>query len=171
MRHGTMQHRIRLILISCLLVMVGLITGPSVTHSRAEEQPPGSSQVGQGSPDDVGTRGLMPLERVQMLQPLNQGVQLPAIVGAGRCTGPDTPISPNGTFPLTCPVNSPLGGNKMLVLPEVWYAGNGCIVTVDKPRVVPIGNNLGVTATMINRCGSGYKGTEGGLAWIILELK
>ncbi len=131
----------------------------------------GPSQESTQADRDVGTRGLIPLERTQLSQPQIQSAPLPAIVGAGRCTGPDTPIPPNGTFPLTCPVNSTLSGARMLVLPEVWYAGNGCIVTVDKPRVVPVGNNLGVTATMMNRCASGYKGTEGGLAWIILELK
>lgn len=172
MRHQEKLRRNRLSAVSSVVVMAGLLVGSSVTHSGAEEQLSGSSQAGQGSSDDVGTRGLLaPPERIQLLQPQSQGVQLPTIVSAGRCTGPATLIPPNGTFPLTCPVNSPLGGAQMLVLPEVWFAGNGCIVTVDKPRVVPIGNNLGVTATMINRYGDHYKGTKGGLAWIILQLK
>lgn len=171
MRSRTMQHHDQWTLISCVLVAVGLMSGPFVTDSGAEERTPGLSQTGQGSSDDIGTRGLIPLERTQLSQPQIQSAPLPAIVGAGRCTGPDTPIPPNGTFPLACPVNSTLAGARMLVLPEVWYAGNGCIVTSDKPRVVLIGNNLGVTATMMNRCAIGYKGTEGGLAWIILELK
>jgi len=58
MRYGTMQPRNRLIAISGLLAVVGLITGPSVTHSGAEKQSSGSSQAGQGSSDDVETRGL-----------------------------------------------------------------------------------------------------------------
>jgi hypothetical protein len=88
-----------------------------------------------------------------------------------NCAGPATSIQPKGTFPLTCPVNSPLGGAQMLVLPEMWVPGNGCIVTVDKPRVVMIGNNFGVTATFTNRCGTPYKGSEGGLAWMILKIQ
>ncbi|MGH7428107.1 MAG: hypothetical protein ACREJ4_07085 [Candidatus Methylomirabilaceae bacterium] len=91
------------------------------------------------------------------------------IVGstAQSCRGPATFLSPKQTLPLTCNVTSPLGGAKMLVLPEMWVPGNGCIVTTDKPRVVMVGNNFGVSATLTNRCGSSYKASEGGLAWII----
>ena len=87
-----------------------------------------------------------------------------------NCRGASTLISPNQTFPLTCNVTTPLGGAQILVLPEMWVPGNGCIVTTDKPRVVMVGNNFGVTATFTNRCGSGYQGSEGGLAWEIVQI-
>jgi hypothetical protein len=86
------------------------------------------------------------------------------------CRGPETVVAPNQTFPLTCNVTSPLGGAQMVVLPEMWVPGNGCIVTTDKPRVVIVGNNFGVSATFRNRCGSSYKGSEGGLAWEIVRI-
>ncbi len=88
-----------------------------------------------------------------------------------RCQGPQRGIAPKETFNLTCNVVSPLGGSKMLVLPEMWVPGNGCIVTVDQPRVVMVGNNFGVSATFTNRCGSGYMGSEGGLAWLIYQMQ
>jgi len=87
-----------------------------------------------------------------------------------NCHGPSNFVSPNQTFPLTCNVTSPLGGAQVLVLPEMWVPGNGCIVTIDKPRVVMVGNNFGVAATFTNRCGSAYKGSEGGLAWEIVQI-
>ena len=86
------------------------------------------------------------------------------------CRGPASVIAPNQTFPLTCNVTSPLGGAQMLILPEMWVPGNGCIVTTDKPRVVPVGNNFGVSATFRNRCASAYNGSEGGLAWEIVRV-
>jgi len=88
-----------------------------------------------------------------------------------KCTGPNRQIAPKETFNLTCNVVSPLGGNKMLILPEMWVPGNGCIVTVDKPRVVMVGNNFGVSATFTNRCGSSFLGSEGGLAWFIYQIQ
>ncbi len=88
-----------------------------------------------------------------------------------RCQGPQRFIAPKETFNLTCNVVSPLGGNKMLVLPEMWVPGNGCIVTVDQPRVVMVGNNFGVSATFTNRCAGGYMGSEGGLAWLIYQMQ
>jgi hypothetical protein len=88
-----------------------------------------------------------------------------------RCKGPQRFIAPKETFNLTCDVVSPLGGSKMLVLPEIWVPGNGCITTVDKPHVVMVGNNFGVSATFTNRCGSGYMGSEGGLAWLIYQMQ
>ncbi len=86
------------------------------------------------------------------------------------CRGPETFVSPNQTFPLTCNVTSPLGGAQMLILPEMWVPGNGCIVTTDKPRVVMVGNNFGVNATFQNRCGGAQKGSEGGLGWQIIQI-
>ena len=87
------------------------------------------------------------------------------------CKGPDRNIAPKEIFNLTCNVVIALGGSKMLVLPEAWTPGNGCIVTVDKPRVVMVGNNFGVSATFTNRCGWTYRGTEGGLAWLIYQIQ
>lgn len=87
------------------------------------------------------------------------------------CKGPQRLIAPQEIFNLTCNVVSPLGGSKMLILPEVWIPGNGCIVTVDKPRVVMVGNNFGVTATFTNRCASGMMGSEGGLSWLIYQMQ
>src|SRR5438105_9801692 len=52
---------------------------------------------------------------------------VPVLNAIQTCTGPETFVQPNGTFPLTCQVDSPLGGAQMLVLPEIWVAGNGCI--------------------------------------------
>jgi len=94
------------------------------------------------------------------------------IVGstAQNCRGPATLLSPRQTLPLTCNVTSPLGGAKVLVLPEMWVPGNGCIVTTDKPRVVMVGNNSAVRATLTNRCSSSYRASEGGLAWIIFQI-
>jgi hypothetical protein len=86
------------------------------------------------------------------------------------CRGSAGFVSPGGSFSLTCDVVSPLGGSKMLVLPEMWVPGNGCIVTTDKPRVVIAGNNFGVTGTFTNRCGSSMAGSEGGLAWLIVQI-
>lgn len=88
-----------------------------------------------------------------------------------RCQGPQRSVAPNETFVLTCNVTSSLGGNQMLILPEVWFPGNGCITTVDKPRVVVVGNSSAVSATFTNRCGSGFMGTEGGLAWLIYQIQ
>ncbi len=99
------------------------------------------------------------------------GVVVSAVPGVQHCQGPQRSVAPNETFVLTCNVTSPLGGNQMLILPEVWFPGNGCITTVDKPRVVVVGNNSGVSATFTNRCGSGYMGTEGGLAWLIYQIQ
>lgn len=88
-----------------------------------------------------------------------------------RCQGPQRSVAPNETFVLTCNVTSPLGGSQVLIVPEMWVPGNGCIVTVDKPRVVMVGNNMGVTATFTNRCGGGSMGTDGGLAWLIYQIQ
>ena len=88
-----------------------------------------------------------------------------------KCTGPARPIAPNEVFNLTCTVVSPLGGDKILVLPEMWTPGNGCIATTDKPRVILVGNNYSVTANFTNRCGGGYMGTEGGLGWLIFQVQ
>jgi hypothetical protein len=89
---------------------------------------------------------------------------------AQTCHGPSSLLAPRQTVALTCPVTSPLGGSKMIILPEMWVPGNGCIVTADKPRVVVVGNNFAVNATLVNRCGSAYKASEGGLGWIIHQI-
>lgn len=86
------------------------------------------------------------------------------------CRGPDTFLAPKQTYSLTCNVTSPLGGAQMLILPEMWVPGNGCIVTTNKPRVVMVGNNFGVNATFTNRCGALQKKSEGGLAWQIIQI-
>ena len=86
------------------------------------------------------------------------------------CTGPARFIEPHQTFSLRCKVTTPLGGSQMLVLPEVWIPGNGCIFTTDKPRVIAVGNDQAVQATFTNRCANPYKGSEGGLGWIIVRL-
>jgi hypothetical protein len=157
----------------CAVLLTGAVTPKLV--SGADDPPARSGQAGQGaSSEEVGTRGLNPDPAQRPIEParvMPRQEPPPPIVNAGRCAGPTTMVLPNGTFLLTCPVNSSLGGAQMLVLPEMWVPGNGCIVTVDQPRVVMIGNNLGVTATMKNRCGGSVKGSEGGLAWIILDLK
>ena len=88
-----------------------------------------------------------------------------------HCVGPATFFAPNATFNLTCPVVSPIGGANLFVLPEMWIPGNGCIATVDKPRVIRVGNSFSVTANFTNRCGSGYKGSEGGLGWFIYQVQ
>lgn len=88
-----------------------------------------------------------------------------------KCKGPNRPIAPKETFTLTCNVETHLGGDRVLIFPEMWVPGNGCIVTVDKPRVVMVGNNLGVTATFTNRCGGSFLGSEGGLAWFIYQIQ
>jgi hypothetical protein len=127
------------------------------------EQKPSEGQVEErGVP---GMPGISPIIR----NPVESQAQVSSTIQ--KCAGPDTLIQPNGSFPLTCPVNSTLAGYKMLVLPEMWLPGNGCIVTVEKPRVVMIGNNFGVAATFTNRCGSAYKASEGGLAWMILQIQ
>jgi hypothetical protein len=85
------------------------------------------------------------------------------------CRGPNTFISQNQTFSLTCNVTSTLGGAQMFILPEMWVPGNGCIITTNKPRVVMVGNNFGVNATFKNRCAGAQKKSEGGLAWQIIQ--
>lgn len=101
---------------------------------------------------------------------------MPALQNAGssptfqRCSGPARFIAPNETFVLTCNVTSALGGDKIFVVPEMWLPGNGCIATADKPRVIMVGNSLGVSATFVNRCGSAFKGSEGGLGWLIYQV-
>jgi len=86
------------------------------------------------------------------------------------CKGDNSFLAPKKAFSLTCNVTSPLGGDKMLILPEMWVPGNGCIVTTTKPKVVMVGNNFGVTATFTNRCVGSQKKSEGGLAWEIIQL-
>jgi hypothetical protein len=86
------------------------------------------------------------------------------------CTGPATSLAPGGTQVLTCNVNTTLAGNKMLVLPEMFIPGNGCIVADSKPQVVVVGNSSAVRATMRNRCGWTYSMSEGGLGWVVVEL-
>ena len=99
------------------------------------------------------------------------GMSAPAVwAQIPKCQGPNTNLAPNKTYSLTCDVTSPLGGAQMLVLPEMWVPGNGCVVTTDKPRVVMVGNNLGVNATFKNRCVVGQKRSEGGLAWQIIQV-
>jgi hypothetical protein len=105
--------------------------------------------------------------RPQPLVP--QPVAAPAPVFQ-HCTGPATLLQPNQTVPLTCNVVSSIGGASLFVVPEMWIPGNGCIATADKPRVVMVGNSFGVSATLINRCGSPYMGTEGGLGWFIYSV-
>jgi hypothetical protein len=87
-----------------------------------------------------------------------------------RCAGPARYIAPNETFVLTCNVTSSLGGDHLFVVPEMWNPGNGCIATADKPRVLMVGNSYGVSATLVNRCGSPMLGSEGGLGWLIYAL-
>lgn len=87
------------------------------------------------------------------------------------CKGPERNIAPKEIFNLTCNVVIALGISKMLVLPETWTPGNGCIVTVDKPRVVMVGNNYGVSATFTNRCAWTYRGSEGGLGWLVYQIQ
>jgi hypothetical protein len=88
-----------------------------------------------------------------------------------HCAGPIRFIAPNETFNLTCNVVTSLGGDKLFVLPEMWLPGNGCIATADKPRVIMVGNSMAVSATMVNRCGSAFKGSEGGLGWFIYQVQ
>lgn len=99
-------------------------------ESPREQQPEGKSNPNQaeGVVEERGVPGVLGSSRIIPVPVESQAV------GAGtiqNCAGPDTFIQPNGTFPLTCPVNSPLGGHQMLILPEMWVRGNGCIVTVD----------------------------------------
>lgn len=96
------------------------------------------------------------------------GVQAPVIQ---LCHGPgNVSLQPSQTMTLTCNVSSPLGGHQMLVFPQMWVPGNGCIVTADAPRVVMVGNNFGVSATLTNRCGTPYLASEGGLGWVIVRV-
>jgi hypothetical protein len=103
--------------------------------------------------------------------PLGAPVSGPPAPVFQKCAGPATFVAPNATFNLTCPVSSPVGGDKLFVLPEMWIPGNGCIATVDKPRVIMVGNSFSVTANFTNRCGSPYKGSEGGLGWFIYQVQ
>jgi hypothetical protein len=100
------------------------------------------------------------------------GTVLKGVIGATMqtCKGAPGVLAAGATQPLTCNVTSPLGGSKMLVLPEMYVPGNGCIVADSKPRVVMVGNNFGVTTTLRNRCATGFPMSEGGLGWVILEL-
>jgi hypothetical protein len=59
----------------------------------------------------------------------------------------------------------------MFVVPEMWMPGNGCIVTVDKPRTIMVGNSFAVSATFTNRCGGAFNGSEGGLGWFIYQVQ
>jgi hypothetical protein len=79
-------------------------------------------------------------------------------------------LAPDETIELTCDVVSPLGGSQMLILPELYVPGNGCIVADSAPRVVMVGNNFGVNTTLRNRCGTTYSASEGGLGWVLLEI-
>jgi hypothetical protein len=51
----------------------------------------------------------------------------------------------------------------------MYVPGNGCIVASDKPRVVAVGNNIGVSATLRNRCNWIYPMSEGGLGWLLWD--
>ena len=88
-----------------------------------------------------------------------------------KCVGPQVYVNPGEIFTLTCNVVSPLGGVEMLVVPSMWVPGNGCIATVEAPRVIMVGNNFGVTAKFTNRCGTPFMGSQGGLAWIIYRIQ
>jgi hypothetical protein len=110
--------------------------------------------------------GLVQLKRLQVGDLGNQLYR----IEVGKCSGPPDFFLPNATFALTCPVNSSLGGSQMLILPEMWIPGSGCIVTTDKPRVVMIGNNFGVSATFTNRCGGYQTGSQRGLAWLVFQI-
>jgi hypothetical protein len=53
----------------------------------------------------------------------------------------------------------------------MWTPSNGCIITVDKPRTMMVGNNFAVSATFTNRCGGAFNGSEGGLGWFIYQVQ
>ncbi len=143
-----------IIVLSVVVIAVGPAEAQRLGPQKVQTVPPTSSQPSSASSPATSTAALA------STPPTLQ-----------RCQGPQRNIAPKETFNLTCNAVSPLGGNKMLILPEMWVPGNGCIVAVDKPRVVMVGNNFGVSATFTNRCGGGYMGSEGGLAWLIYQMQ
>ena len=143
--------------------------GSTVSWTDGVNQVTTDVSVGIGTATPGATLDVAGLAKLATLQIGDAGNPIYRL-NVGKCLGPSNFISPGSTFVLTCEIIGPLGGSQMLVLPEMWVAGNGCIVTTNKPRVIMIGNNLGVEATFTNRCITGYLGSEGGLAWLIFQI-